>query len=205
MHLCIDGKAAPASISAYMPESRREARRRVMTAAAVMPMLSFFSAYSLLFARRATDDWERSMASWVRRARAGCLDLYVRRRLVAAGARWHGKPATGPGSRCCVAQLGRPGVRNVITARPVRSLDGLSEMVVDSRRRVHGPNRPAPIEEEFDGQNDLCAKAISWCLTGEMQSVTLRIAWFAGVRQALSGSCWLRGQRCDLALAGDAR
>ena len=83
VHLCIDGKGCAGFYIGVYAGATREARQRVMTAAAVM-RVDLFRAYPC-FARGATDDGKRSMASLgFTPCEGGLPDLYVQEALVAA-------------------------------------------------------------------------------------------------------------------------
>jgi hypothetical protein len=82
VHLCVDGKGCAGFYIGVYAGATREARKRVMTAAAVM-RVELFSAYPC-FARGATDDGKRSMASLgFQPCDGGLPDLYVQEALVA--------------------------------------------------------------------------------------------------------------------------
>ncbi len=83
VHLCVDGKGCAGFYIGVYAGATRDARKRVMTAAAVM-RVELFSAYPC-FARGATDDGKRSMASLgFAPCEGGLPDLYVQEALVQA-------------------------------------------------------------------------------------------------------------------------
>ncbi len=80
VHLCVDGRGCAAFYIGVYAGATRDARKRVMTAAAVM-RVELFSAYPC-FARGATDDGKRSMESLGFTPYPGGLpDLYVQEAL----------------------------------------------------------------------------------------------------------------------------
>jgi hypothetical protein len=83
-HLCADGRGCSAFYIGVYAGANRDARRKVMTAAAVM-RVDLFSAYPC-FARGATEDGRRSMDSLgFKPFEGGLPDLYVQEALDQSG------------------------------------------------------------------------------------------------------------------------
>lgn len=174
-HIAAEGEPCHGVYIGVYAGATKAARKAVMTAAGII-RVQLFAAVPC-FARGATEDGKRSMASLgFSPVDGGLPDLYVQEPLAVAPAK---APAT---HRPSIGEqvLARPLPENALTTfscRPARTLEDYQQAMA-IRAAVYLAEQDCPYEEEYDG-NDFSATHM-FLFKGSRPIGTIRIRWFAG-------------------------